>query len=67
MEGRGFEVVLRDKEGKVIVDRPVNHIRDGHGWAKVYVGEQSSEGSEATFYIDGKPQATYYNQNRKRT
>jgi len=65
MEGEGFEVVVKDKSGKVTIDRHVNNIRDGQGWAENYTKGSFPAGSEATFYIDGKPQVTYYNQDEK--
>jgi len=66
MEHGGFEVVVKDSEGKVVIDRPVNNTSNGHGWARNYTEGQFNAEREATFYIDGKPQVTYYGSNRRK-
>ena len=66
MNGKGFEVLVKDGSGKIIIDRPVGSIRDGNIWAKDYTKGEFSEGKEATFYIDGEPKITYYGIRGKR-
>ena len=66
MKGKGFEVLVKDGSGKIIIDRAVGSIIDGKIWAKDYTKGEFSEGKEATLYIDGKPQITYYGIRRKR-
>jgi len=66
MEGKGFEVIVKDEKGNVTIDRHVNNISDGEEWAKTYTkGRLFNTGKEATFYIDGKPQVTHYSKDRK--
>ena len=65
MKGEGFEVIVKDESGKVVIDRPVNNISDGHGWSRNYTEGECSTGREATFYIDGQKQVTYYSHEKR--
>ncbi|MEK6904521.1 MAG: hypothetical protein AABW87_02920 [Nanoarchaeota archaeon] len=66
MKGKGFEVIVKDLEGRVVIDRSVNNINDGHGWARNYAEGEFNAGREATFYIDGRPKVTYHGRERRK-